>query len=197
MLVIGLTGGIGSGKSQVAKAFAAKAIDIINADALARDVVLPGTAALSDIHQHFGDDVLHPNGELNRQALRQHIFRNPAEKAWLEQRLHPEIRTAMATAIAAAQSPYVVCEIPLLVETGPNPLVDRILVVDVPLELQRERTMQRDNITASEVNAIMAHQVTREQRLAAADDVIDNSGSFAVTEQQVDQLHEKYLKLGK
>lgn len=195
MLTIGLTGGIGSGKSTVANFFSQLGITIIDSDQIARDVVLPGTPALQTIVTHFGKQILDDHGALDRQKLRELIFQHPEERRWLEKLLHPQIREKMRAAVQQAQSSYCVLVIPLLIETQPNPLVNRILVIDSPEDLQIKRTQQRDRLDETQIQAIMQSQATREQRLAAADDVIHNKGDLKQLEIQVQKLHQRYLQL--
>ncbi|WP_245921665.1 dephospho-CoA kinase [Bowmanella denitrificans] len=192
-MIIGLTGGIGSGKSKVSDLFAAKGIEIIDADILAREVVEPGAPALAKIAQHFGKDMLQADGQLDRRALRQRIFSHPQDKTWLNELLHPLIRQLMQERTAAARSPYCILAIPLLVENQLQSLVDRILVVDVEESAQRTRVISRDNVSADQVDAILASQASRSQRLAAADDIIDNNGTINNLIEQVDKLHADYL----
>ncbi|GAA0354260.1 dephospho-CoA kinase [Bowmanella denitrificans] len=192
-MIIGLTGGIGSGKSKVSDLFAAKGIEIIDADILAREVVEPGAPALAKIAQHFGKDMLQADGQLNRKALRERIFSHPQDKTWLNELLHPLIRQLMQERTAAARSPYCILAIPLLVENQLQSLVDRILVVDVEESVQRTRVISRDNVSADQVDAILASQASRSQRLAAADDIIDNNGTINNLIEQVDKLHAYYL----
>ncbi len=192
MFVIGLTGGIGSGKSTVAKLFAELGIEILDADEFARIVVQPGTTGLNQIIKHFGKEILTAHGELDRKKLRHKIFHHPEERRWLEQLLHPLIRQAMRNRLTHVNSPYCIMVIPLLVESKPNELINRVLVVDAPEELQIERAMQRDHLDRAQCEVIMKSQATREQRLARADDVIDNSKNLAHLKQQVAKLHEIY-----
>lgn len=196
MLVIGLTGGIGSGKSTIAKYFAELGIDIIDTDQLAREVVAPGTPALVKITEHFGKEILDAK-QLNRKKLGDIVFKNTAERKWLEQLLHPLIRQETQRRIQQAKSSYCVAVIPLLVETKPNELINRTLVVDSPENLQIARAQQRDNLTPEQIAAILKAQATRKQRLAAADDVIQNDKDLNHLKQQVLQLHKKYLELAK
>jgi len=192
MLVIGLTGGIGSGKSTVANLFAEKSITVIDTDQLARDVTLPGQAALHKIVEKFGEGILLPDKTLNRAQLRKIIFADPHKRRWLEKLLHPLIRTEMQQLIAATKSPYCIVVIPLLLETEPNPLIKRILVVDALEEQQIWRAKMRDNLSEGEIKAIIYTQVTREQRLAAADDIIYNNGTLEELALQVEKLHQLY-----
>ena len=194
-LVVGLTGGIGSGKSTVAEAFAALGIEQVDADVVARQVVQPDSPAWQQIVAHFGTGILQPDRQLDRAALRQRVFSQPDDKAWLNQLLHPIIRQQMQQQLARARSPYVLMVAPLLLENQLQSRVDRLLVVDIPQRLQLQRTLLRDGGSEQQVAAIMAAQVSREERLAAADDVIDNSAEPAQIEAQVAQLHQRYLAL--
>lgn len=192
---LGLTGGIGSGKSAVAAQFAALGIDVIDSDQAARWVVEPGRPALASIAEHFGAQVLQADGQLNRPALRELIFESPAERGWLERLLHPLIAQEVAQFLDNARSPYAITVSPLLIESGQYKLAQRILVVDVPEQLQIERTMQRDRLSAEQVQAIMAAQATRETRLNHADDVLVNDRDLAWVKQEVERLHAFYLTL--
>ncbi|WP_423185293.1 dephospho-CoA kinase [Alishewanella sp. d11] len=194
-LLIGLTGGIGSGKSTVVARFHELGASYVDADIVAREVVAPGTACLAAIVAQFGHDFLQQDGQLNRAALRQRIFQDAAAKQWLEALLHPAIRQAMIAQLAASQTPYTLLVAPLLLENGLNKLVQRVLVVDVTTETQLQRAMLRDSNSAAQINAIMLAQFSREQRLALADDVIDNNGQPSDLLPQIQQLHEKYLEL--
>lgn len=191
---VGLTGGIGCGKSTVADAFAHLGIDIIDADIMSREVVQPGTPGLAALIGRFGEGILDPAGALDRQALRAHVFADPKAREQLESILHPLIWAAMRTAHAKVKSPYCIMVIPLLIESGNLNRVDRILVVDCPQELQIQRAMQRDHAPREQIEAILAAQVSREQRLAAADDVLDNSGSPQDLQTKIGQLHQQYLQ---
>lgn len=192
---LGLTGGIGSGKSAVAAQFAALGVDVVDADQAARWVVEPGRPALAAIAEHFGEQVLQADGQLNRSALRELIFQAPAERGWLERLLHPLIATETAQFLANAKSPYAIMVSPLLIESGQDKLTQRILVVDVPEKLQIERTMQRDRLSAEQVRAIMAAQASRETRLSHADDILVNDRDLAWVEREVERLHAFYLTL--
>ncbi len=195
MLTIGLTGGIGSGKSTVADLFAKLGVEIIDTDLLARQVVEPGTKALAEIASHFGIDVLNPDNSLNRKTLGEKVFNHLDEKKWLENLLHPLINEAVIAAKKSVKSPYCIVVIPLLIETLPNPTIDRILVVDAPRELQLNRTQARDQRSASEINAIIATQATPEQRLTAADDIITNDQGLIELSEAVTKMHRYYLEL--
>ncbi len=191
-MVVGLTGGIGSGKSAATSQFAALGIDIIDADEVARDVVTLGSEGLTRITEHFGHAILLEDGTLNRAALRERVFNNSEEKQWLNQLLHPLIRKTMLQQIADATSHYCILSVPLLVEGSLTELCDRVIVVDCPESMQLERAMQRDGSTKQIIESIMASQATRKERLAAADDVIDNSKTLAFLNEQVLTLHSKY-----
>ncbi|MCW8091614.1 dephospho-CoA kinase [Alteromonas sp. ASW11-130] len=195
--VVGLTGGIGSGKSSVSKEFENLAIDVIDADVIAREVVLPGTPALSQISSYFGNDVLNEDGSLNRAILRQRVFNNDVEKEWLNALLHPAIRQRMAIAIKDTTSPYCILAVPLLIENNLTSLVNRVLVVDCPETLQIQRASRRDGSNASLIKSIINSQVPRETRLSVADDIIVNDGSLAEIPRLVNELHIKYLQLAK
>ncbi|MED5411351.1 MAG: dephospho-CoA kinase [Pseudomonadota bacterium] len=193
MLVIGLTGGIGSGKSTVASIFANLGIQVINADQLARDVVEHGSPALAAIVERYGENILLEDGSLNRSDLREIVFANVSEREWLEQLTHPLIAQLMKDQLQAVSSPYAILESPLLIETDQKELVDRILVIDIVEDTQLQRTLARDNSAETTIKAIINSQIPREQRLEAADDVVDNSGKLETTEQEILRLHKKYL----
>lgn len=195
MLTVGLTGGIGSGKSTVAALFSQLGVDIIDTDLLARQVVEPGTPALKEIVSHFGEEVLNSDNSLNRKMLGEKVFNHPEEKKWLENLLHPLINEAVIAAKTKVKSPYCIVVIPLLIETLPNPTIDRILVVDAPRELQLNRTNARDHRSASEINAIINTQATPEARRAAADDLIINDRGLIDLAEAVTKLHHYYLEL--
>jgi len=193
--LVALTGGIGSGKSTVANAFSRLGVTVIDADMIARQVVEPGTPALSAIAAHFGNTLLHPDGSLNRARLRELIFADPTEKAWLNGLLHPLIQQETQHQIRQATTPYVLWVVPLLIENGLQARADRVLVIDVDRETQLARTTARDGVSRQQAENILAAQVTREQRLACADDVIDNSGDPSAIEPRVAALHQHYLQL--
>jgi dephospho-CoA kinase len=195
MLVIGLTGGIGSGKSTVAKAFAKQGITIIDTDEIAREVVAPKTPGLKKIAAHFGRDILDKNGELQRKKLAAIVFAKPAERRWLENLLHPLIRKKTKALLKKVTSAYCIVIIPLLAETKPNPFIQRALVVDAPTAQRSKRTQQRDKLSVQQVKKIIGSQVTRKQRLALADDVIKNNRDLHYLKTQVLSLHKKYLSL--
>lgn len=195
MLRIGLTGGIGSGKSTIANLFAARGVPVVDADAIARELVEPGKPALAEIVAAFGGDVVDAQGHLDRARLRARVFDDAHLRKRLEAILHPHIHAVMAERAAAQTTPYVLLVIPLLFEADQRGLVDRVLVVDVPTETQRARVSARDHLPPAQLDAILATQLDRQQRLARADDVIDNSGNAADLERQVDALHRHYLEL--
>lgn len=194
-LVIGLTGGIGSGKSAAAMAFAAHGAPVCDADILTRSLSAPGTPALAALRAHFGNDILNQDGTLDRAALRARVFDNASERAALEAILHPAVHDAMIAWVAQQSAPYCLLVIPLLIETGYTDLVDRILVVDVDEPTQRTRAATRDGAQPEEIDKIIAAQITRNQRRAAADDILDNTGTLDTLNEQVTALHERYLQL--
>lgn len=193
--IVALTGGIGSGKSTVADAFARLGVAIVDADVIAHQVVEPGTPALAAIAAHFGNEMLLAEGALNRSALRQRIFSHPDEKTWLNQLLHPLIHQETRRQLAQVNDPYALWVVPLLVENHLQDRADRILVVDVDYQTQLARTIARDGISRQQAQDILSAQATREQRLAVADDVIDNSGTAQGIEPCVAALHRRYLEL--
>lgn len=192
---VALTGGIGSGKSTVAEAFAHLGINVIDADILARQVVEPGTPALAAIADRFGSHILTAEGELDRRGLRERIFAHPEEKAWLNALLHPLIQQETQRQLRHATSPYVLWVVPLLVENKLYQRADRVLVVDVSRETQLLRTMQRDHVSREHAENILAAQATREARLAVADDIINNNGTPDAIASDVARLHAHYLEL--
>ncbi|RLV58624.1 dephospho-CoA kinase [Parashewanella curva] len=193
--IVGLTGGIGSGKTTVANLFAAQGIDIIDADIIAREVVAPSSEGLNEIVNHFGTEVLLDKGGLDRQALREKIFRNPEERQWLNQCLHPKIRQRMIELVKKSSSIYTLLVVPLLFENGLDSLVDRTLVIDITEEQQVNRTAHRDNSSTEIIKNIIKSQMSRDDRLSKADDVISNQGERQQLEQAVIALHRKYLTL--
>jgi dephospho-CoA kinase len=195
MFVVGVTGGIGSGKTAATNAFAALGIDIVDADIVAREVVEPGMPALEKIAEHFGESFLQPDRSLDRAALRQIVFKDLSEKVWLEQLLHPLIAQEIQKQLQQAKSRYVIFVSPLLAETAQKQFCDRILVIDVSQEIQLQRTMQRDNNNAEQVQRIIAAQVDRKQRLQHADDVIENAGTLEQLQQRIGEMHKVYLNL--
>lgn len=194
MLRIGLTGGIGSGKSTVSKLFHDLGAPVIDADVIAHQIVEPGQPALKQLAATFGSEFLNADGSLNRAKLRELVFSDPSQKKRLERLLHPLIRAKMAEKIAQLDSPYCIVSIPLLLETQMTDLVDRILVIDCPVATQIERVENRDGLSAEQISRIIASQVSRKTRLARADDIIDNSKPARQLAEQVKKLHNLYLK---
>jgi dephospho-CoA kinase len=194
-LVVGLTGGIGSGKSAAADEFAAHGATVVDTDAIARELTEKGGAAVAEIEKLFGSTFLDSTGAMDRKKMRDHVFADPAAKRALEALLHPMIRQESARRIAAAGGPYVIHVVPLLIESPDyRSRVDRVLVVDCPEETQLARVRARSGLSEAEVRAIMRTQISRAERLAAADDVIDNRGSHDALRKQVAALHKKYLQ---
>lgn len=195
--VVGLTGGIGSGKTTVANLFHDLGVQSVDADLVAREVVMPGEPALASIVQHFGADILQHDGQLDRAVLRARIFANKAEKQWLNQLLHPLIRQRMLQQLAACTSDYALLIAPLLLENNLQIYADRVLVVDVPEELQLSRTMQRDQVPAEQVQNILNSQISRPERLRLADDVVLNTVPVFALQSQIQQLHSRYQQFAK
>ncbi|RYJ62242.1 dephospho-CoA kinase [Pseudomonas songnenensis] len=193
--ILGLTGGIGSGKTAVADRFASLGVHVVDADQAARWVVEPGRPALQQIVERFGEEVLLQSGELDRAGLRQKVFADPAERQWLEKLLHPLIRAEVARHLALAESPYAIMVSPLLVESGQYRQVGRVLVVDVPESLQIARTTARDQASEEQVRAILNAQAQREERLKHADDVLVNDRDLSWLAAEVERLHRFYLTL--
>lgn len=194
-LRIGLTGGIASGKSTVAQRFLELGIPVIDADVSARAVVAPGTAGLAQVVKRFGAGVIAPDGELDRRAVRDLIFGDPALRQELEAMLHPLIRTHMEEQAAKAAGAYLVMAIPLLIEGDALDRIDRVLVIDMDEAAQLERLLARDGGSLEQARAIVASQTSRAARLKAADDVLTNDGTVTDLRQAVDRLHERYLLL--
>ncbi len=193
--VVAVTGGIASGKSAVTARLQSLGVPVIDADLIARELVEPGEVALDEIVQRFGTEVLDREGRLDRRRLRQKIFSDAAARHDLEALLHPRIRERMRERILAAQAPYVVLAIPLLTASSRYPFIDRVLVVDVPEQMQIERLTRRDGVDEAGARAVLAAQIGRAERLALADDLVDNSGSLESLAATVDALHARYLSL--
>ena len=193
--VLGLTGGIASGKSSAAREFAALGVPVIDLDEIARELLSPGSAALAEVFAHFGTAVRQSVGSLDRRALRQIVFADPEARRVLEGMTHPAIRRLSDARIAQQRGPYVIIVIPLLVESGDLKRYQRILVIDCPESLQLERLRQRDGSSAAQAQAMLAAQSPRAARLAAADDVIRNDADLAGLAAQVKALHAQYLKM--
>ncbi|NOI31622.1 dephospho-CoA kinase [Vibrio coralliilyticus] len=194
--VVGLTGGIASGKTTVANLFQSQfGIEIVDADVVAREVVEPGSEGLKAIEERWGSGILLHDGTLNRAKLREVIFANEEEKAWINGLLHPMIREKMQADIAKVTSPYGLLVIPLMVENNLQSLADRVLVVDVDKQTQMRRTVERDGVPLEQVKSILAAQASRTQRLAIADDVIKNNATNQELLPQITELHQKYLEI--
>lgn len=195
MLKVGLTGGIGCGKSTVARIFADLNIPVLDADEIAHRLVEKGQPALVQIQQEFGADILNPDGSLNRKKLRELIFSEPTQKLKLESIIHPLVYQSIQAALEQLSAPYGIICIPLLFETGMTHFVDRILVIDCPVETQIERVKSRDQLSAEAIQSIIDHQVSRACRKAKANDLIDNSDTDYGLAEQVKKLHNLYLSL--
>ena len=195
MFVVGLTGGIGSGKSTVAEMFVDFKVNLVDADIASRAVVAPGSRALAQISEHFGPEILLSDGSLDRGALRRVIFHDEREKHWLEALLHPLIREWLTQQISNSRSAYCLLVSPLLLETGQAELVDRILVVDVSVDTQVARTLVRDGGEERTTRAIIAAQMDRSQRLEHADDIINNELPVQSLKRQIEALHQQYLAM--
>ena len=192
-MIIGLTGGIGSGKTAVSETFEKLGITVVDADLASRVVVEKGKPCLEEIAKHFGDDILNENDELNRAKLREIIFKSDSEKLWLESLLHPAIAEQIKDELNASKSPYTILVSPLLLETNQRDFCDKVLVVDVPIELQMERTTKRDGVSEDQVKSIIKSQINRDERLQLADEIILNEGSIEDLEMIVRELHEKLI----
>lgn len=193
--ILGLTGGIGSGKSAVAQHFVDLGVHLVDADHAARWVVEPGRPALDRIVEHFGGDVLQADGQLDRSALRARIFADSDERRWLEALLHPLIGQEIMAYLARAESPYAILVSPLLIESGQHRLTQRVLLVDAPEQLQIQRTIARDQSSAEQVQAILKAQASRSERLQHAHDVLVNDRDLHWLQAEVERLHNFYLTL--
>lgn len=193
--VLGLTGGIGCGKTAVSKMLEQLSICVVDADIIARQVVKPGSIGLNAIAEHFGAEILLADGSLNRSALRTRIFSNSEHKKWLNALLHPLIRQQLLHDLNSAQSPYVVLVAPLLFENKLDIYCDRILLIDVPVDVQLTRTINRDNISTEQANSIIAAQMSRTDKQQHADDMLNNDRDLALVKQDLIMLHKRYLKL--
>lgn len=193
--VLGLTGGIGSGKSAASQWFEAQGIAVVDADIVAREVVDIGQPTLQQIQQAFGDWVLLEDGSLNRRALREHIFQSPEARKTLENITHPAIRTSIIQQLHAAQSPYAILVSPLLFETNQHELTQHTLLIDAAIELQIQRASQRDRQNVEQIQKIIAAQMPREQKCAMADDIVLNDGELEHLYAHLTPLHEKYLQM--
>lgn len=197
MLVIGLTGGIGSGKTLATDHFERLGISVVDADRVARLVVEPGTPALADIAATFGKGVIQPDGTLDRAALRRIVFADPEQRRRLEAITHPRIAEEIRRQLAAATSPYTILVSPLLFESGQDRFTQRTLLIDAHEALQRRRAATRDKVSEQQIEAIMAAQMSREERRARADDVILNDGHIEHLHAMVERLHQRYLELAR
>lgn len=194
-MIVALTGGVASGKTAVSERFAALGVPVVDTDVLAREVVTQGTPGLAEIEAVFGPEIVAPDGGLDRAALRQRIFDDPAARRRLEAILHPRIADEARRQLATLDAPYAILVVPLLIESGLFADADRVLVVDVPEQVQVDRLVKRDGSTRDQARAMLAAQATREQRLARADDVIDNTGTRAELMQRIDELDLEYREL--
>ena len=195
MYVVGLTGGIGSGKTAASDYLASLGIGVVDADVVARDIVAIGQPALNQIAQHFGSDILQADGSLNRSALRAIVFNQSSERKVLESITHPAIRQRIQQQLASSISPYTLLVSPLLFESGQVQFANRSLVIDASEDLQRQRASQRDGVSSEQIASIMAAQLTRAERLQKADDVVLNHGDLIELYQQLDIVHQRYLQL--
>ncbi len=195
MLIIGLTGGIASGKSTVARLFRGLGVPIIDADEISRELVEPGSICLDQIAAEFGNVILDSDSRLDRRKLRELIFNDPSARRRLEAILHPAIRREMQCRVDKLDSPYCILVIPLLIEANQRDLVDRVLVVDVAVDVQRQRLRERDHATETLIDAMLSAQTDRQTRLAAAEDVLTNDSNLADLDQQVRSLHQRYQTL--
>lgn len=193
---VGLTGGIGSGKSTVSSIFSRLGVPVIDADQIARSLVEPGTDALSKLTAHFGEEILN-QGQLDRRRLRELIFTDETARQWVEALLHPLVKREMLSRADQQDSAYVVLEIPLLFEAGYQNLLDRVLVIDTPPALQVDRVVSRDEVPQDQVESVIRAQISAKARLKQADDVIDNTGSLEQLREQVESLHWKYLEMAR
>jgi dephospho-CoA kinase len=195
MLIIGLTGGLASGKSEAARRFAALGVPVLDADRVARDLVAPGEPLLQEVFRLFGDDLRRADGSLDRAALGRRVFADPRQRQRLEALLHPAVRARLTQQLSRLQAPYAIVMAPLLIEAGMTDLVDRVLVIDAPESVQRERAGQRDGHDPDHLTRILAAQAERSARLAAADDVVVNDGDLAALHSAVEGLHRHYLAM--
>lgn len=193
MYIVGITGGIGSGKSAVTELLEQQGITIVDADIVARQVVEPGTPALKEIERHFGTSVINQEDGLDRQKLRAIVFDNPQERKWLEALLHPLIREEILLQLSQSNSHYTVLSSPLLLETDQHELVDKIVVVDVSENIQIQRTMKRDNNSSDQVKAIIAAQKNREERIQSAHYIINNDADLKTLQEKVFNLQQQLL----
>jgi dephospho-CoA kinase len=195
MLIIGLTGGIGSGKSVASDKFKSLGIVVVDADVASRTVVEPGKPALKEIQDHFGSGIITAEGKLDRNKLREIIATDAKERKWLESVLHPKIGEQITKEISESTSVYTLFVAPLLLETNSQEMCSRVVVVDVPKDVQIQRTAKRDKVSSNQVEQMVAAQMKREKRLEKADDVLLNNGTIEDLEKQVEELHKKYIQM--
>ena len=195
MLIIGLTGGIGSGKSVASDKFKSLGVAVVDADVASRTVVEPGKPALKEIQDHFGSGIITTEGKLDRNKLREIIATDAEERKWLESVLHPKIGEQITKEISESTSVYTLFVAPLLLETNSQEMCSRVVVVDVPKDVQIRRTAKRDKVSPNQVEKMVAAQMEREKRLEKADDVLLNSGTIEDLEKQVEELHKKYIQM--
>ena len=195
MLIIGLTGGIGSGKSVASDKFKSLGVAVVDADVASRTVVEPGKPALKEIQDHFGSGIITAEGKLDRNKLREIIATDAKERKWLESVLHPKIGEQITKEISESTSIYTLFVAPLLLETNSQEMCSRVVVVDVPKDVQIQRTAKRDKVSSNQVEQMVAAQMEREKRLEKADDVLLNSGTIEDLEKQVEELHKKYIQM--
>ena len=196
MLVIGLTGGIGCGKSSICRLFTDLGTPTINADDITHELEAKDGDAYQEILEHFGEEYLNGNGELDRRKLRTTIFENSEARAWLEDLLHPLVFNEIKQRLSTLETPYVIVEIPLIDKIPEHNVIDRILFVDAPDTIQIQRTSLRDNFSREEIKKIMETQMDREELFALSDDIICNNGNDQHLKEEVQRLHERYLELG-
>lgn len=196
-MIVGLTGGIGSGKTTVSDQFQQMGISVVDADIIARQLISAGSQCLAAIREQFGQSILHPDGNLNRKQLRQIIFNDSSAKHWLDNLMHPAIRTKMRQQLSQASSPYAILAAPLLFENQLDKWVDLTLVVDIPESLQISRTAARDQVTTTQVKAIISSQMDRDERLKRADYIFDNEQPWPQAQQQIAPLHQKFIDFSK
>lgn len=193
MWVLGLTGGIGSGKTAASDFFASRGITVIDADVVAREVVEPGQPAWQAIKDRYGEQALLGDQSLNRAWLREKVFSDPEERRWLESQTHPRIRASIIRQLSNTTSPYVILASPLLFESGQSQLTHHTLLIDVPEDIQLQRACQRDQNHAEQIRRIIAAQMSREERRQRAHDIADNSAGLNELHQQLEQFHQQYL----
>ena len=195
MFVLGITGGIGSGKTAVTDIFSELNIDVIDADIASRKAVEKGSSSLKEIEDHFGSEIILNDGNLDRQKLREVIFDNEEEKDWLEKLLHPQILRIISSELAESRTAYTILVSPLLFETGQYKLCSRTLLVDVEEKLQIARASKRDNVSEEQIKSIIEAQMSRSEKITLANDIVINNGSLEDLREEIISLHNNYLKL--